>query len=313
MYHYQAVDERGRSRTGSMPAPDEPTLEQTLKDAGLWLTAVAIRAPRAATVAGKDLSGFKLSGKSGRRELIDFCTLMNFQIRAGITVVRALDVGAQDCKHHGFKAVLRELHRQIESGLQLHEALARYPRTFSTHFVSVIRAGEMSSDLPGAFDDLRAYLEWADDIRAQVRQASLYPAIVITVIFAFAIFLFTFIIPRFAALLDSLHVQQPLLTRIIFTLGACAKATWWLWLPLLFLLVIGIPIGARLQTLRADDGPPQAALAHLRRPQPHARPLPVHPQFLHPLPLRPAHRPGPPRLPARLDRERLRRKSRRGG
>jgi type II secretory pathway component PulF len=189
---------------------------------------------------------FKVLGKRQRRELIDFCTLMSYQVRVGIPLVKSLDVAAQDCKDPSFRKVLAGLQTQIESGRTFHEALASYPSVFSPHFVSVIRAGELSSKLPETFEDLKEYLEWVEQVIADVRQATIYPAIVISVISVFVLFLFTFIIPKFADLLDKLKVKQPLLTQIVFTTGDSVKSTWWLWLPLLLLVLIGVPVGRRL-------------------------------------------------------------------
>jgi type IV pilus assembly protein PilC len=247
IYEYQAIDGRGRTLSGTMPAPDETSLEQKLRTAGLWLTAAGLHRPKLAVkTSSRKLSRFKLRGARGRRELIDFCTLMSFQIRSGITLVRALEVASQDCKDRGFKELLVDMERQIEAGLQVHEAMAKYPRVFTTHFVSVIQAGKSTSNLPEAFHDLKEYLEWLERIQADVRQASLYPAIVMTVISAFTIFLFAFIIPKFADLLTKLNVQQPLLTRIVFGIGGFAKETWWLWLPGLFFAVFILLFGRRL-------------------------------------------------------------------
>ena len=66
-----------------------------------------------------------------------------------------------------------------------------------------------TSNLPESFNDLKEYLDWVDKMLADVRQATLYPAIVTTVIAGFTIFLFSFIIPKFADLLTRLKVQQP--------------------------------------------------------------------------------------------------------
>jgi type IV pilus assembly protein PilC len=248
IFKYEAVDERGKRMRGAMPAVDESQLEQRLKEARLWLTEAAIDRPAAsrANAATRQRYGFKLRGRRGRRELIDFCTLMIFQVRVGISLTRALDVACQDCKNPGFREVLNDLQRQLQSGQKLHEAMGRYPRVFSPHYVSVVRAGELSGKLPESFEDLRAYLEWVDEISNQVRQASLYPAIVITVVMGFTVFLFTFIIPKFAALLDSLGVQQPFLTRAVFSAGYVMKSTWWLWLSILLFVAFGIPLGRRL-------------------------------------------------------------------
>src|SRR6266550_1183220 len=246
LYQYKAVDQGGRNRNGTMPAPDEAVLGQKLLEVGLWLTEAGVKRAPAKRDRSAETHGFKLRGKSGRRELIDFSTLMTYQIRAGITLVRGIEAAATDCKSPGFKAVLVDMARGIESGLQFHEALAQYPGVFSQHFLSVIKAGEMSSNLPEAFNDLREYLEWSERISNDVKQASLYPAIVLAVIGAFALFLFTFIVPKFAALLSSMKVQKPFLTQVVFGLGDFAKGTWWLTIPLLVLLALTVTFGRRV-------------------------------------------------------------------
>ena len=226
LFQYEAIDRRGRTLTGTMPALDEPTLEQKLRSTGLWLTEAGIRPigmdpNSAAAVRGR---GYKLHGSKGRRELIDFCTLMTFQVRVGIPLVKALEVAHQDCKNPQFQEVITGIQGHIEAGLQFHEAMAHYPRVFSAHFLSVIKAGEMTSNLPESFSDLKDYLEWVDRVLADVRQATLYPAIIMTVVFCFVIFLFSCIIPKFAALLDQMHVPQPLLTRVVFGIGNFTQA-----------------------------------------------------------------------------------------
>jgi type II secretory pathway component PulF len=231
---------------GIMPAHDESNLEQKLKALGLWLTEAILEQPGVAPANVRAAQFWaKFNQRGLRRELIDFCTVMDFQVRVGIPLVRALEAANQDCKNDQFKAVLTGLQGHVESGLHFYEALAQYPNVFSPHFLSVVRAGEMSSKLPEAFNDLRDYLEWVERVVSEVRQATIYPAIVLTVITGFVLFLFTFIIPRFADLLDKLHVTQPLITRAVFTAGYVFKTTWWIWLPCFVLAVVGIPIGRK--------------------------------------------------------------------
>lgn len=258
VFHYQAVDDRGRNRLGTMPAADGPNLERKLKDAGLWLidcTAVvpAGIAPDAARSRHRR-SG--LWGKRRRRELIDFCTLMNYQARVGVTLVRSLDVACRDCRSPAFRQVLTGLQAEIEAGHQFHEALAKYPDVFSQQFICVVRAGESTGKLAEAMEDLRKYLEWVDQMIADVRQSTLYPMIIAIVVCVFAIFLFTFIVPKFAVLLESLHVPLPLITQIVFTISDVLCKYWWLWAPVLLLLAVGIPVGRRLSrsfALQLDD------------------------------------------------------------
>jgi type IV pilus assembly protein PilC len=225
-----------------MPATDESNLEGKLKTLGLWLTEAAMEKVGGDEVGKYERSWLRLRGKKQRRELIDFCTLMTFQVRVGIPLVKAIEVAGQDCKDDDFRKVLEGLQSHIESGLQFHEALKRYPHVFSTHFISVVRAGELSSKLPETLNDLRIYLEWVEQIIADVRQATLYPSIVMSVVSAFVLFLFSVIIPKFAELLDKLNVEQPILTHIVLSAGDFTKKTWYIWLPVLFFMIVGIPI-----------------------------------------------------------------------
>src|ERR1035441_9385795 len=227
VFRYQAIDKRGHSLGGVMPAHDESNLELRLKGLGLWLTDATVEKLEAAgSVAPKsEMRWLRLGHKQRRRELIDFCTLMTFQVQAGIPLGKAIEVACQDCKDPSFQQVLTGLQGHIESGLRFHEALKRYPDVFTNHFVSVVRAGELSSKLPETLNDLKDYLEWVERVMAEVRQATLYPAIIITVVAGFVLFLFSTIIPKFATLLDKLNVQQPLITRIVLTASDVVKGS----------------------------------------------------------------------------------------
>jgi type IV pilus assembly protein PilC len=75
-----------------------------------------------------------------------------------------------------------------------------------------------------------------------VRQATIYPAIVSFVIFCFTIFLFTFIVPKFALLLGGLKVPLPLMTKIVFGIGDFFATYWWLWFIVFPAILISIPI-----------------------------------------------------------------------
>lgn len=247
VFNYQATDQRGRNFNGSMPAHDEGNLEERLRQAGLWLIDANIQRPSLAVENHSDgkPSRLGLRGKRKRRTLIEFCTLMSFQIKVGVPLIQALDVAITDCEDLRFRQVLSGMQKHLEAGLLFHQALEKYPKVFSEQFISVIKAGETSSKLPETFEDLGSYLEWVEQIVADVRQASLYPAIVSVVIFAFVLFLFSFIIPKFAGLLSGLHIPLPLITQVIFGAGDFFKASWWAWLAVLALVVIGIPLAQR--------------------------------------------------------------------
>jgi type II secretory pathway component PulF len=242
-YTYVGVDRSGRNVSGKMLATDELNLEEKLRSSGMWLvSAKQDRADAKSKAAGKRA---RLGGRGGRQELINFCTLMSFQLKVGIPMVTALQVCAEDCENASFREIIFELKQHVEAGMMLCEALEKYPHYFSLQFVSLVKAGEQSSDLPETFMELKKYMEWQDQIIADVRQATIYPIIVLIVVVAFVLILFTFVIPRFVTLLSAAKVELPLPTRIVFGVSGVIKGTWWIWFLLMTLGPTVVALGCR--------------------------------------------------------------------
>lgn len=239
-YLYRGVDSQGRSVSGRMLALNEEEMEARLRAAGLWLAEAHEEGEKEA-----GLSARRLNRRPSRRELINFCVLMSFQLKVGIPMVTALRVAAEDCENKAFRGVLDAMRQDVEAGLQLHETMRRH-RIFSEQFVALVEAGEESGTLPDAFMELRRYLEWQEQIISDVRQATIYPAIVLAVVILFVLILFTFVVPRFVNLLTAAKVALPLPTRIVFGISDFIKGTWYIW----FGLALGVPavvtLGRRL-------------------------------------------------------------------
>jgi type IV pilus assembly protein PilC len=247
VFQYRGVDNSGRSVTGTMAAEDPINLEEKLRAGGYWLLEAKAMAQSKAAKNGKAfLNASNWWSGVKRRDLIEFCTMMGFQCRAGVPLVQALKAASDDCDNPNFKRVIQGLHRHIEAGMLLHEALEEYPRVFSRQMTSVLRAGELGADLPGAFNSMRDYLEWLDEMVRDMRQASVYPMVVLSVVAAFVLLLFSFVIPKFVTLLTAAKVPLPLLTQIVFGASDFFKDTWWVW-PLGGLLAFAsVKIGRRV-------------------------------------------------------------------
>ena len=241
-FAYVGMDSRGRSQTGRMHALDEVSLEETLRSSGVWL--VEAKAEKEHNVA-EERSNAGRYGAVNRRDLASFCTLMGFLTKVGVPLVSALEIAGQDCDKAAFAAVLKEVKRSIESGLTLADAMQRFPRYFEHGMTSLIRAGERSGSLPESFAELKRYLEWQEQIASDVKQATIYPAIVMITTAIFVLVLFTFVVPKFVGLLKVAKVALPLPTKIVFGASDFAKATWWMWIIILVVGPIAIQLGRK--------------------------------------------------------------------
>ncbi len=246
-YNYTGIDQHGHSVTGALAAADAESLEQRLRALDIWLVEAQTAAPLLKTPSEQRRShrSIRLGAGTRRRQLISFCTMMDFLTKVGVPMVQALEITAQDCEHAGFRAVLDTLRSEVEGGKRLHEALETFPKLFGGHFISLIRVGEASGSLPESMAELKRHLEWQDQISADVRQATLYPLIVSLLVGAFVLLLFTFVVPRFAQLLVVAKVPLPAPTRLVFGISDLLKSTFWAWLPFLLVTPVGVGLARR--------------------------------------------------------------------
>jgi type II secretory pathway component PulF len=242
-FNYTGIDQTGRSVSGTMAAENVVSLEERLKAVGVWMVQAAEDKGAAVAEAAKRKAtrSVRIGGGKKRRQLINYCTMMGFLVKVGVPMVQAMEIAAQDCDHVGFRSALTEVRREVESGSKLHEAMERYPGLFGSQFTSLIRAGEESGSLPESFNELKHYLEWQEQITSDVKQATIYPTVVLIMVIVFVLVLFSFVVPRFVQLLTATKVPLPLPTRMVFSVSDVMKATWWIWLS--FLVLVPLTIG----------------------------------------------------------------------
>jgi type II secretory pathway component PulF len=93
--------------------------------------------------------------------------------------------------------------------------------------------------VPEVFDSLSSYYEWLDQLTGEIRQALIYPIMVMSASMMLVLMLFTFVVPRFVSLLTELHLKIPVLTQIVMAISQGLLRSW----PILLVLIVAVPIG----------------------------------------------------------------------
>ena len=151
--------------------------------------------------------------------LVFFTRQLATMYSAGLTLERAIKGLASEERHPKLKKVLTNVGENIRKGLSLSEALQRHPGVFSTLFVSLTKAGEVSGNLDEILDELATYLENLDDVRRKVRSAMTYPIFMVLFLFAMMSAMFMWIIPMFSDVYVQLGANLPEATRRLVLLS----------------------------------------------------------------------------------------------
>jgi type IV pilus assembly protein PilC len=237
-FHYRAIDAQGKPAEGEMMAGDLSQLEHRLQDMGLWLVRALEAKPKTSAVSGK-------LGKVKPRDLLEFSTHMFTLLDAGIPLSQAVKNLSEESPNLQLRATLQKIFQQLEAGSPLHAAMNQHPTIFPPQVTNLVQAGEESATLADTFKELERYLDWANQIRGDIRQATIYPSIVIIAVTGLLILLFTFVIPRFIPVLHDLNVPLPLVTILVIGISEFMVNNWHVWMPVLLMTPLAWWIGRK--------------------------------------------------------------------
>jgi type IV pilus assembly protein PilC len=165
-----------------------------------------------------------------------FATMIN----AGLPLVQALDILAQQTENKALAGITRQVVYDVESGHTLADALRKHPKAFSDLYVNMVAAGEAGGILDTILLRLAEFLEKNDAIVRKVKGAMVYPSVIMSVAAIAVTVLLIFVIPTFQNMFASVHLQLPLPTRIV--IGASALLQHWWWALGLGLVFTGVAI-----------------------------------------------------------------------
>ena len=93
--------------------------------------------------------------------------------------------------------------------------MAKYPKSFSSVYVAMVRAGEAGGFLEVVLGQIADFRVRESELKGKVKGAMIYPAVLACLAVGVLIFLLTFFIPRFTTMFGDLHGQLPGLTLFI--------------------------------------------------------------------------------------------------
>lgn len=223
-FEYKAIDKTGQPARGGLDAVNEVDLELRLRRMGLDLiTCKQVDRHSRSIGAG---------GTITRQDLINFCFDMEQMVRSGIPILDGLRDMRDTIDSPRFREVLTVMTEDMEAGNVLSQCMSTHPDVFDRVFVSLIRAGEQSGQLPEVFQNLAETIRWQDELLSQTRRLLMYPAFTLVVVLGVMAALLIFLVPQIAQLFKSMAMTLPTQTKVLLAISGFARDYW---LPILLL------------------------------------------------------------------------------
>lgn len=163
------------------------------------------------------------------RILCVFYTQLSDLLRAGVPLLRSLDLLEKQTRHTTLKMVLQEVRDQVADGTRLAEALRQHPTVFPELTVSMVRAGEEGSFLEDTLQRIATFTEHQEELKGRVIGAMAYPAFLVVVGTLILVAMLIFFVPKFEPLFDRMRADGTLpwaTTALLAISGGIQKYGW---------------------------------------------------------------------------------------
>lgn len=225
IFRWQGVGPNGETVKGEMDAPNASAVAARLRLRRIRPLPARIRAKGRGLDRELHIPG--LGEKIKRRDVVIFTRQLATMIDAGLPIVQALDLLAQQTENKIFSRVIVSLKHDVESGSAFAESLARHPTVFDELYTNMVSAGEIGGMLDLILVRLAAYMEKAVKLRAKIKSAMIYPISVIGIAVLVTALLLVYVIPVFGEMFTSFGEELPLPTQIAINLSSVAIAYFW--------------------------------------------------------------------------------------
>ena len=203
IFEYVALDSNGKEIKGEIEALNSKEAGSKIRNGGSYPTKIKAKggARKVDVKIGANRSKRGTNRRVGIKKVTQFARQLSTLQDAGLSILRSLKILEEQQKGGGLKVIINSMAEDIEGGLSLSESMARYPKCFDMLFVNMVAAGELGGVLDVILNRIADFYEAAQKLKARVKSALTYPAVVLCIALAILLALMKFIVPSFAEVL----------------------------------------------------------------------------------------------------------------
>jgi general secretion pathway protein F len=222
-FEYSALDAGGREKRGVLEGDTARQVRQQLRDKGLLPVSVQ-------EVEGREAErekgiGVRKGISSGDLALLtrQLATLT----KAGLPLEEALLAVSQQTEKPRVKSIVAGVRSRLMEGRSLADGLSAFPQAFPDIYRATVAAGESSGRLDAVLERLAEYTESRQQTESQVRNAMVYPMLLMGVSLIIVAVLMFKVVPEVVNVFRTGNQVLPLPTRLLIGFSDFLRNWWW--------------------------------------------------------------------------------------
>lgn len=183
------------------------------------------------------------------RDLMVMSRQFSLLLESKVSLADSIQALYRQTTNKTLKETIFEVSSDVNAGLSLSQAMERHPNIFSEFYVNMIRSAEITGRLEDAMTFLADYLDKEVAWRGRVKNAMIYPVMLIVVFVIVAIFLLTSVFPQIEPIFRDSHVALPFITQVFLSIGDLIIQWWWA-----LIVVFALVVALALDYIHSDEG-----------------------------------------------------------
>jgi type IV pilus assembly protein PilC len=215
-FAYRGRNADGKVVKGRIDAPGESAVAARLRTMGV--SPISIQEAPEATGLNREIS-FGFGSGVKLKDLAIMSRQMATMIGSGLSILRTLNIIAEQTENKKLAAIMRHVCDDVESGIAISDAMRRHGAVFPPLMVNMVRAGETGGFLDSSLEAVAENFEKEVKLRGTIKSALTYPVIVLCMSIVAVVAMLLFIVPVFEHMFEGLGGQLPLPTMILVELS----------------------------------------------------------------------------------------------
>src|SRR3989442_704305 len=240
-YVCRVADGNGRVFALVEPAQSHEEARQKLQDRGLLVYEVRPRGGILPSIGGQPRAS-----SVGGSEFLILNQQFNTLIKAGLPILRALDLLAERAAAPKLRPIVSQLRDRVREGRSLSEAVEE-TGAFSKVYSTAVLAGEKSGNLSGVLEQNIAYQRVTTSVKKKILATLVYPTILITGATAIVSYFVAYVIPQFAKVYEDLDLPLPVPTKLLIAITVQYRYVVLSLVGILVLSAIGLYLWSRTE------------------------------------------------------------------
>lgn len=236
-YSYEIVTKEGKKKKGSIDADSLEKARNVIKPEANMVISL-----KEASALNKNIELNVGRKKASTRDLSVFCRQFNSILKAGVSVIEALDMLSQQTENKKLSEAILDTKTNVEKGDTLSAAMRKQDNMFPEMLLNMIAAGEQSGSLETSLSRMAVHFEKENKLKGLVKKAMMYPIILLIVAIVVMVVMLVGVLPGFMETFEDMDMEMPAYTLMVMKLSDLLIANW---IPIVIVIaavVFGIKI-----------------------------------------------------------------------